>query len=66
MERIQMWVDMEALNKAILAAPLTASTAFPIYDAIGFSLSEPHEIPSHQEPIQEPTLNREGPYSGST
>jgi len=46
--RIQMWVDVEALDKAILESPLTASTAWPIYLAVGLVPVSGCEHPSHR------------------
>jgi hypothetical protein len=36
--RKQMWVDEEALNRALANASLDAATVKPIYEAIGFYL----------------------------
>jgi hypothetical protein len=40
MARIQLWVDVDALNAAIFNAPLTSETAFPILEAVGLPISQ--------------------------
>lgn len=64
--RMSLMVDMDALNVAIANAPLTASTAFPIYEAIGFYQVEKDETQSHSSELPRQPLNPEAPCSSST
>ena len=57
MARVQVWVDVEALKKAIIEAPLSAEYAFAIAEAAGIRTSSGEPLCQQVQP-QELQLNQ--------
>lgn len=65
MAKIQLWVDVEALNKALLETPLTASTIVPIYKAIGLFQGSSIDDLNQTETLEGQLLGHVNPCSDS-
>ena len=64
MRKIWLLVDVDELNRAIIAAPLTARHALPILDAIGIDAESSR--PDYRGVPLEQSRDQAAPYSSST